>query len=414
MPDPTTEAPDKPTANWRLSVLLSVVILAVAGGLAAWAFWTEPTAERAGASKETAMLVDVRNVDRGDYAPQIVAQGTVEPARDIVLEPQVGGKIISLDEAFTPGGYVEEGKRLLRIQPEDYRHTLAQRKSDLREAESNLAVEQGRHDAAEAEYGRFGEDLEPENESLVTREPQLEAAKQQVEAAEAAVDQAQLELGRTNVDAPFDAHILRRDVNVGSQLSAGDNIARLVGLETYWVGVELPLSKMQWVNIEGKDGEGSEVQVRNRQAWPADTYRAGRLYRRVGMLDDQTRMVRLLAAIPDPLAREHDDKPALTIGEYVETRIDGETLEDVVRLDRDYVREDDTVWVMEDGELGIREAEIVVTDEKYAYIAEGLEDGDRVVTTNISSVVDGAALRLSADETGSEDEADDGGEGDDE
>lgn len=132
------------------------------------------------------------------------------------------------------------------------------------------------------------------------------------------------------------------------------------------------------------------------------------------MLDDQTRMVRLLAAIPDPLAREHDDKPALTIGEYVETRIDGETLEDVVRLDRDYVREDDTVWVMEDGELGIREAEIVVTDEKYAYIAEGLEDGDRVVTTNISSVVDGAALRLSADETGSEDEADDGGEGDDE
>jgi RND family efflux transporter MFP subunit len=393
--------------------LLSVIILSAAGGLAAWAFWTEPTAERAGASKETAMLVDVREVDRGDYQPEIVAQGTVEPARDIVLRPQVGGKITALDEVFTPGGYVEEGERLLRIQPEDYRHTLAQRKSDLREAESNLAVEQGRHDAAKAEYGRFGEELEPENEALVTREPQLEAAREQVKAAQAAVDQAQLDLSRTSVEAPFDAHILRRDVNVGSQLSAGDSIARLVGLETYWVGVELPLSKMKWVTIEGEDGEGSDVRIRNRQAWPEGTYREGRLFRRVGMLDDETRMVRVLAAIPDPLAREADDKPALTIGEYVETRIDGETLEDVVRLDREYLREDDTVWVMEEGKLRIREAEVVVVDEEYAYIAEGLEDGDRVVTTNLSTVVDGSALRLSADDP-DENQEEDGGEGDDE
>jgi hypothetical protein len=74
--------------------------------------------------------------------------------------------------------------------------------------------------------------------------------------------------------------------------------------------------------------------------------------------------------------------------------IQAEPLENVVRLNRDYVRSDETVWVMEDGELQIRDATIVFRDATHAYVAEGLNDGDQVVTTNLSTVRDGAPLRL--------------------
>lgn len=396
------------TGSWKISVVISLVILAVAGGLAVLTFFTEPTAERGGATKKTAMLVDVVEADKGTFRPQIVAQGTVEPAQEVILRPQVGGRVTSLSPSFTPGGHVKEGELLMKIEAADYRNALAQRKSELHQAKSDLAIEKGRHDAAKAEYSRFGEELAPENESLVLRKPQLEAAKQRVNSAEAAVEQAKLNLNRTTVEAPFDAHIVRRDVNVGSQVSPNDSIGRLIGIDTYWVGVELPLSKLRWLSIEGEgEGvEGSKVRIRNRQAWPEDAYRRGHLFKKVGVLDSNTRMARVLAEVPDPLARDKSDeeKPSLVIGEFVEVTIDGEPIEDVVRLDRDFVREDDTVWVMEEGKLQVRQADIVVRDALYAYIAKGLDEGDRVVTTNISTVVEGAPLRLNGAKEG------DGGE----
>ncbi len=78
----------------------------------------------------------------------------------------------------------------------------------------------------------------------------------------------------------------------------------------------------------------------------------------------------------------------------MQTDIQAEPIENVFRLNRDYLRKNGTVWVMEEGKLRIRDVDIVFRDAQNAYISGGLEDGDRVVTTNLSTVVDGAALRL--------------------
>ena len=88
------------------------------------------------------------------------------------------------------------------------------------------------------------------------------------------------------------------------------------------------------------------------------------------------------------------DTPPLMIDSFVETQIEAKPLTDVIRLNRDYVRDGDTVWEMSDGALRIRDVDIVFEDATYAYIADGLSDQAQVVTTNLSTVVDGAPLRL--------------------
>ncbi|HIK74468.1 MAG TPA: hypothetical protein EYG00_07180 [Alcanivorax sp.] len=50
--------------------------------------------------------------------------------------------------------------------------------------------------------------------------------------------------------------------------------------------------------------------------------------------------------------------------------------------------------MMEDGALDIRDVTVLLRDGDYAYISEGLEQGDQVVATDLATVVDGAALRL--------------------
>lgn len=388
--------------NWKKTLLICLVILVSAGAITVVIFLTEPTAQREGATKETAMLVDIETVEMGDYRPIIAVAGTVEASQDIILGPRVSGEVTSLAPGFTPGGTVRKGTLLLQIDPSDYRHVLEMRKTELAKVESDLALEMGRQDVAKKDYQLFDDTLARGNEALVLREPQLKATKAAVEAARVAVSQADLNLSRTTIRAPFDAHIISRNVNIGSQVAPGETLGRLVGLDTYWVIVTVPVSKLPWLRFpeEGRY-KGSKVKIRNRTAWKPGVFRTGYLLKLIGALDDQTRMARALVVVDDPLANrgENQGLPPLIIGSFVEVRIEGEAIPDVVRLSRDYLRNDSTVWVMQDSLLFIRDVEIVFTDAEFTYIKNGLMDGDSVVTTNLTTVVDSARLRLEQSDT---------------
>lgn len=316
-----------------------------------------------------------------------------------MLSAQVGGQVIRRSPEFVPGGFVEKGSVLLQIDPSDYRNTLELRRSELLQAQTNLEMEMGRQTVAEQDLALVGGDtLSEQNRSLVLRQPQLEATRGMVKGAEAAVQQAQLDLNRTTIRAPFDAHVLMQNVTAGSLISPGDDLGRLVGTNNYWVILTLPVSRLQWLRFPASEEEqGMAVKIRNNSGWPEGTFREGYLDSRVGALDEQTRLARVVVRVPDPLARGNDDKPELMIGTFVEAHIPAKEISDVVRLNRDYLRSNNTVWVMEDGKLSIREAEVLLSDNEYAYIRSGLNDGEQVVTTNLSTVAEGIALRTESE-----------------
>lgn len=381
------------------TLMVCALILAGAAAAAALAIATEPEAERGGATLETAMLVEVTTAERGDHRPVITATGTVEPSQDVVLRPQVGGAILELGDDFAPGGFVDEGELLVRIEPADYRNVLEQRQGDLRQAMSELEIERARQDVARSGYELVKEELPADKRDLVLRRPQVEAAEEKVEAARAAVQQARLEIDRATIRAPFTAQVLSRAVGAGSRVEPGDELGRLVGLDSFWVVVTVPVPQLRWITVPRTEGEqGAEVRLRNRAAWPEGVHREGRVFKLIHALDERTRMARLLVTVPDPLALEVADAaerpPALMVGEFLEVQILGTELRDVIRLEREHVREGDTVWVMEDGALQIREVEVLLRDAEHAYIKSGLEAGDQVVTTNLSTVTEGAKLRL--------------------
>ena len=382
------------------TLLVCLAILLLGGATTTGFFLTEPEAERGGAVRETAMLVDVVEVERGTFRPTLVASGTVEPARDITLSPRVGGRIVDVSPHFVPGGRVQAGDVMVRIDPSDYENDLDQVRSELSQARADLAVEEGRQDVARQDLALLGDTVATQDRSLVLREPQLEAAQARVEAAEAAVDQARLDLERTVVRAPFDAEVLRRDVNLGSEVAPGAPLARLVGTSRYWVVATIPRAQLRWLDLPTAEGEAPRARILDRTAWDEGEERVGRVIQVVGALEDRTRLARIIVEVEDPTGVASDaadgsaPRPPLLIGSFVEVSVEGEALQDVVRIDRDLVRDDDTVWVMEDGALEIRDVEVVMRDRADAYVRSGLESGDRVVTTNLATVADGAALRV--------------------
>ena len=397
--DENTVRPERGKAGLLKTLLVSLLILLVGAALIWLIFKTEPTATRKNTARETAMLVDVQTVNRGNFTPTLEAMGQVMPAREVTLGSRVGGEIITQADAFTPGRRVGQGTELLRIDPADYEAALLQRQSELQQAEADLALEQGQQTVARQEFQLLGEGIEAVNNALILRTPQLEQAKARVAGAEAAVKQAQLNLNRTWIRAPFPAQVLSREVTLGSQVSAGQSLGRLVGTGEYWVEATVPLSKLRWLDFNANpDSPGAPVSLHHDTVWPAGQTRQGRLTQLVGELDGNARMARVLITVEDPLALDQSaGEPPLILGAFVQADIEGKPLENVVRLERRLLRRNDTVWIMEDRKLAIRDVEITFRDQDYAYVQSGLEDGDQVISNELASVVGGARLRLEGD-----------------
>ncbi|MDF0752428.1 efflux RND transporter periplasmic adaptor subunit [Marinobacter sp. 71-i] len=404
--DENAVRPERGKAGPLKTVFVSLMIVLVGVALIWLIFKTEPSATRSDTARETAMLVDVQSVTRGRFTPTVEVMGQVVPAREITLGSQVSGEIIYQADAFTPGRHVEKGGELLRIEPADYQATLQQRRSELQQARAELEIEQGQQAVARQEFELLGEDIKTANQALILRKPQLEQARARVSAAAAAVQQAELALARTRIRAPFPAQVLSREVALGSQVSVGQSLGRLVGIGQYWVEATVPLSKLRWLTFKEAPGSpAAPVTLFHDTVWPAGQTREGQLTQLVGELDTNARMARVLITVEDPLALEEAaGAPPLILGTFVRAEIAGRALVDVVRLERNLLRRSNTVWVMEDRKLAIRDVEIAFQNEEYAFIRTGLDSGDKVITTDLASVVSGARLRLEGDQEEGESE----------
>lgn len=397
MNDPRLQRTDLGVRWLRLvvNVIVCVVILAAAVAVIYWINQTEPVAQKAKTTRKSTAIVETITVNRGTWSPGLVVLGTVRPAQQITLRSRVDGQVLEVSPAFVPGGKISAGDMLLRIDPSDLENALSIRQSELAQTKASMEIEEARQRLAEKELKLLEGSIDDTNRGLVLREPQVASIKAEVSAADAAVERVKLDLQRTTIYAPFDAQVMRQSVNVGSQVSPGNDLGQLVGMGEYWVMAAIPLGDLRWVEFpsdERGDASGSKVTFRSSDAWGPGATREGRVSRLIGSLDEQTRLAQVVVSVPDPLGRGSGEPP-LILDSLLETEIEGKPIDNVVRLRREYVRDEDTAWVMKNGKLEIRDLEIKFRDGQFAYISKGLEDGEEVVISTLATPARGIGLK---------------------
>ncbi|MEZ6088386.1 MAG: HlyD family efflux transporter periplasmic adaptor subunit [Pirellulaceae bacterium] len=193
--------------------------------------------------------------------------------------------------------------------PLDFENALSISNSELEQALASLQIEEGRQSLAKKELKLLETTIDDTNRSLVLRAPQIASIRAEVSSAKAAVEKAQLDLDRTVIEAPFDAQIISRSINVGSQVSTGTELARLVGVDEYWVTAAVPVRSLQWIQFPSSDQPGSKAILRNPDAWPTDVHRTGTVARMIAAVDQQTRLARVIITVEDPLGLRSDAPP---------------------------------------------------------------------------------------------------------
>jgi multidrug efflux pump subunit AcrA (membrane-fusion protein) len=228
-------------------------------------------------------------------------------------------------------------------------------------------------------------------------EATLKAARSNRQAAQVALDQALLNLRRTKVRAPFNALIRERHVNLGGRAAGDGAVATVAGTDEWWVEVSIPVDQLKWLDVpEYNSPSASSAKVYYQAAWGDKAYRDGRADRLRGDLEPQGRMAQLLVAVPDPmhLRESPDARRPLLLNSYVRVELDGRATPPAVRVERTSLRDGDKVWVMSDANaLEIRPVTIVLGKDEYVYVTGGLEAGDRLVTSDIATPVEGMPLR---------------------
>jgi RND family efflux transporter MFP subunit len=371
----------------KLWILVScIALVAIALTIYAVLVATAPKAEKKRPPKSAA-LVEVKTLERSDEIIVLELTGTVTPAEEVMMRARVNGEVIAIAPSFIDGGLLKKGEEAVRIDPVDYELALATAKSALETARFNYKLELGRQDVAKREWELLKTDNATEQEQeLALRIPHLAASKAALEAAEANLLNAELDLQRTTIRAPFNAIVLSRNVNIGSQASLQDVLASLAGTDAYWVLASIPVDRLEWIEIPGSTA---------RILSPSGAVREGQVIRLLADLEEKGRMARILIEVNDPLCLqpENADRKPLLIGEYVQTKISGRKLENVYSIPRNALHDNRNIWIAaEDNTLDLREIKVLWRDEQRILIRDGISDGTRLIVSDLTAPVQGMDL----------------------
>ncbi|MGW8321611.1 MAG: efflux RND transporter periplasmic adaptor subunit [Thermodesulfobacteriota bacterium] len=380
--------------------LLPLVIIAAGVFGAWWLIANRPRAQRE--QVETIPpLVRVVEATQSSEPVTVIAMGTVVPAKRVVLQPEVSGRIVAQSPQLQPGGLFKAGDVILRIDPRDYETAVKQQEAAVERARLEVEVEKGRQVIAEREWKLLEEDisLDGASQNLALRRPQQKNARVALEAAESMLEQARLQLERTTVYAPFNAVVQEEFVDEGQLVSPQTQLATLIGTDRFWVQVSVPVDRLQWMAFSDT-GKDEAFNVRVVQEVSADTRieLPGRLVRLLGDLDPVGRMARVLVEIEDPLGlkdKKNPERVPLMLGAYVRVEIKGRRAEEVFRVPRTAIREGDQVWIAnEEDRLEVRPVEVFWRSKETVLIRHGLREGDRVVTNSIPLPIPNMKLRV--------------------
>ncbi|NND59840.1 MAG: efflux RND transporter periplasmic adaptor subunit [Gammaproteobacteria bacterium] len=376
----------------RKFIPLLVVALAIL--TAALLVWSRPEPERE-TPVDNGEPVQVQPVSRQLETLVIEAQGSVIPAREITVQPQVSGRVIAMGDNFRPGGRIAAGELLFAVDDSDYRLAVAQARTRVAEAEAALALEQGRQAVAQREWALFEDELASgDNDSaLALREPQLQSARAGVAAARTQLQQAQLNLERTRISAPFNAVIRSENIDLGQIVGPQTAAARLAGTDTFWVQASVPAAQLDFVDIADLETSGSVATI----SYDTGTGQVRRQGEVIGLLSDLDRagqMARVLIEISDPLAT---DRGRLLLDSFVDVEIRANRELDVIRLQPKWLHNGDEVYVYEDGVLRIRRVEVAWRRPDAVFVSSGLDENERIVVTTIATPI--AGMKLTLDDT---------------
>lgn len=384
--------------NTAIKAIITIAVLLAAVAAAAGIIMSRPMPEQLTVS-ETTSAIRAMTVVKESLRLKIRSEGTVTPKTQTNVIPEIKGRVTWISPNLVVGGYFQAGDLLVMIDAADY------------EARTGLAQAQLLRAEAELEHKRFElQRLQTLIKDNLVSQSNLENAARAHKIAKANVieskinlAQAERDLSRTKITAPFEGMVRSESIDIGQFVQQGTPIASIYASDA--VEVRLPIVNAQLAYLDPANLQRGEldpatapmIRLTARYAGTSFVWR-GQLARTEGEIDAQSRMITAVARVRQD--NQSPDVPPLQVGAFVAAEIEGQYLDDIVRLPRAALRPNSQVLIIDgDNRLRFRAVNVLRLENDFVLIDSGLESGEVVNLSPIQTVVDGMRVSLTFEPT---------------
>ena len=322
--------------------------------------------------------VTVEKAGYRSYTERFSFPGRIDAVNSVALKARVAGFL--KERLFEEGDIVKKGQTLFVLEREPFEAQVA-------EAAANLAKAQADAKNAKLNLDRALELRKTGNVSqstVDTRQAEDSVAKAQVLQAQAALNLAKLDLGYTNIKAPFTGKIGLSIYSVGEYLPVNTTLASMVSYDPTYVLFsisERELLLMQNAGILESNGDNLAISL---VMADSSIYRYGGQINFTDVtVDDSTDTVKMRAVFPNP-------NKQLISGQFVSVLLEYEAPEEKIVISQAALMSSAAskyVYVVDAQNKIVNKPVSVGTEQgKDIVILDGLEAGDRVVITGLQKV----------------------------
>ena len=313
-------------------------------------------------------MVSVIQATPISHQATVTAYGEVKSSNQLTLTSQVSGKVTYLSPTFLTGNSVKKGQLLAQIEPIVYEQALANAQVSLANAKLALAQEKLNSEQAAQEWQQSGLAAEQASD-LVLRKPQLAAAKAEFSLASIQVAKAKYDLSQTKIRAPFDALVVSKAVQMGSNLQVGSQIAQLYAIALFEVA--LPLSPQQWQLLPNSLEQlpNSLERLANIEVLLTDQTSTNQWVATVNRfeqhINSSSRQRSLIVTIKRPLSLDTPLYP----GTFVKATIKGLAISQLWQLPTSALIDSNSVWQVDnDGLLNQLAVNVIFSQGNHVYV----------------------------------------------
>jgi RND family efflux transporter MFP subunit len=343
---------------------------------------------------EVTPLVKVKKVHLSEMRLSINTQGTVRTSKKIDLVPQVSGIVLKVSPGLVKGGRFKKDELLIKIDDADYIAALKKAKAELKAQEAKLSRLREESEQAEAEWKEANPETEPP--PLLLKIPDIRATEAALQAARAAIQQAELNLSRTEIRAPFSGVTLNENIDEGQFIRAGQPVATLFSDDAVEITVNLTEKEAGYIDIPGfntssKEGSPSVVSAEI----GSKIYRWNGTVVRAEPVDEKTRTIPVVIRVENP----YRSLPPLSVGLFTDVKIKGKLIKAATLIDKTAIHFDEKgktyVWLLNrENRLKKQYVRVIQSTDGQYMITGGISDGARIVLRAPSQAVEGMKVKV--------------------
>lgn len=317
--------------------ILPIIVLFIGNAVAVLLMFSGPDAKKQ-AQKRHLPLVETQLLKAQSYTVKVSSSGKVKASTQTKLVAEVSGRVIKLADNFQDGAFFTKGDILLQIDDADFLNAVTVAKSEVEQQQLQLQEEKARAKVAKKDWRLLDSKTAPD--ALVTRRPHIQNAESALAAAQARLKQAQRNLERTYIRAPYQGRVLSRSVDIGQYVAASTVLGEIYAKEN--LEVNLPVSLRQYKQLalqesptikQGEKVEFYMVQGKHKNTWKGSVLRSS------AALDANTNQLNITARI-----KPNENSP-IKIGQFVRASIYGQVYQNIYIVPRVAVRQNKEIFL---------------------------------------------------------------------